>query len=235
MFLDFNFNKSTNLPKVLWHKPIEMKIVKHFTNYLDFKLLCSIHWCVQDFFVKAAWGVLVLLDFLRQSVVSDSLKLFLLNIICAFTPLPPSTPIFISCLMFFDKLLWKEEVESQGCFSLTFPCYQHIIIHSHLPLCLQPFLPLFQQVPRPAATPCLCRWGHTADVPLTYWTKPLSSCSSTLNLLFSQSITWQLMFQHMFPGLLRFIVFHTGLRWPNRLTLTVMKLPHIERLRENNI
>lgn len=98
-----------------------------------------------------------------------------------------------------------------------------------------PLYPLFQQAPGPAVALCLCRWGYIAAVPLTYRTNPLFPCSSTLSLLLPQSITWQLMFQHMFLSLLRFIVFHTGLCRPNRLTPTVMKLPHIEQVRGNNI
>lgn len=123
-------------------------------------------------------------------------------------------------------------------FSLTFPCYQQIIIQRHLPLCLQPFLPLFRQAPRAAAA-ARCRSlpmrkGSGCSANLLERAPLLSSCSSTLNLLLSLlhgnscSNTCSL-------APLRFIVFHTGLRRPNRLTLTVMKLPHIEPARENNI
>lgn len=91
----------------------------------------------------------------------------------------------ISWLMPSDKSLSKEEVQSQSRSSLTLPCYQQIIIHSHPPLCFQPSIPLFHRAPRAAATPSLCSWRYTAAVPLTYKAKPLFPCSSTHNLLLS--------------------------------------------------
>lgn len=94
----------------------------------------------------------------------------------------------------------------------------------------------------PAGSPCRCRRslplpmrkrsGCSAN--LLEQDPLLSPCFSTLNLLLSLlhgnscSNTCSL-------APLRFIVFHTGLRRANRLTLTVMKLPHIEPARENNI
>lgn len=105
---------------------------------------------------------------------------------------------------------------------------------------LSPTLPAFL----PAGPPCRCRRRCSLPLPmrkrsgcsanLLEQDPLLSPCSSTLNLLLSLlhgnscSNTCSL-------APLRFIVFHTGLRWPNRLTLTVMKLPHIEPARENNI
>ena len=161
---------------------------------------------------------------MTQSTVGEVSFSKLLNAIQAISP--SFVPSFnFPWLILSDKMLPKEEVESQQC-SVTFPCYQQTIIQSPPALLSTSYRPCWG---------CRCRRGQTVAVLLTYETKPLFQCSSTLNLLLSQSITWQLMFQHKFPGFPHLIVFHTGLRWRSSPTLIVMKLPHIAHVHDNNI
>lgn len=88
---------------------------------------------------------------------------------------------YIPWLMLSDKSLSKAEVESQSHFSLTFPCYQQIIIHSRLPLCLQPSIPLFHQAARPAVAlqtrihcGCSTNLPNQAPLPMLLHSQPPS-------------------------------------------------------------
>lgn len=130
-----------------------------------------------------------------------------------------------------QKRKWKANIASLSHISMLSTNYNP----QPSPALSPPLHPLFHRAPGPAVACRLRRRGYAAAVPPTYRAKPLFPCSSVLSLRLSQSITWQLMFQHMFLSFLRFIVFHTGLRRPNHFMLTVMKLPHIEQVHENNI